>query len=71
MAAETGNVGWSCPRCGCSAWRVVNSYLINGRRRRQRACLNCHMPIQTYEIPCPKGYDVVLVKKSTTGGKGA
>ena len=62
-AASAGAMSWMCPRCGGRAWRVVNSYMINGRRRRQRECLNCHTPIQTYEVPVPKGYDLRIIPR--------
>jgi len=64
MAAEAaGGSGWVCPRCGCRAWKVSNSYMINGRRRRRRVCLNCNTPIQTYEIPVPDGFDLIVVPR--------
>jgi len=43
--------GWDCPRCGCSDWRVVNSYYVpsSGSRNRTRYCRNCKHVIHTVE----------------------
>ena len=64
MAAEASENVWLCPRCGGTTWRVINSYMVDGKRRRQRACRVCHQPLQTYEIPAPKGCEVRVVKKN-------
>jgi hypothetical protein len=62
-AQSNGADPWACPRCGCADWRVVNTYLIDGKRRRQRACRNCHTPLITYEVPCPNGHSIEAVEK--------
>lgn len=43
--------GWDCPRCGCSDWRVVNSYYVpsSGSRNRTRYCRHCKHVIHTVE----------------------
>lgn len=43
--------GWDCPRCGCSDWRVVNSYYVpgTGSRNRTRYCRHCKHVIHTME----------------------
>lgn len=65
LAAESiqseGADPWACPKCGCCDWRVVNTYLRDGKRRRQRACRHCHTPMITLEVPVPKGSRVEIV----------
>jgi hypothetical protein len=60
-AAGEGSDAWSCPRCGCRDWRVINSHLRGGERRRQRACRHCGEPLRTLEVPAPDGFKVQLV----------
>lgn len=57
---------WACPRCGCKDWRVVDSRLVGGARKRQRACRHCHTNLPTLEVPVPKGFTVMLVPEDNT-----
>ncbi len=68
MAAQTvnneGGDAWACPRCGCRDWRVVNSHLRGGERRRQRQCRHCGEPLRTLEVPAPDGFTVQIVPEN-------
>lgn len=50
-----GNViqQWSCGRCGCRLWWVIDSRFmaVDGSRRRTRECRQCHQTIHTIEKP--------------------
>lgn len=43
---------------------MVGTYVLNGKRRRQRACRHCGTPIRTYEVPVPPGHDVQVVPQT-------
>jgi len=50
-AAEGGDL-WSCGRCGCRDWRVVNTYRTAAGIRRRRVCRNCGQDLlMTTEAP--------------------
>jgi transcriptional regulator NrdR family protein len=53
---------WSCRRCGCKDTRVANTWVQEGGAiRRKRVCRNCGQDFTlTTEIPCPKGFSVVV-----------
>jgi transcription elongation factor Elf1 len=46
-----GEDAWSCRVCGCRDWRVSNTYINGGVRKRNRICRNCGEPLATIEIP--------------------
>ena len=43
---------WACPRCGCTDFRTINSYLCkDGTRHRRQYCRHCKYVRMTYESP--------------------
>ena len=52
LATESTGDVWTCRRCGCRMWAVVNTYILkSGHIRRIRACRNCHEVLRTVEEP--------------------
>ena len=51
-ARARGAEGWECPRCGCTDWRVANSYFVpsSDSRNRTRFCRHCKQVIYTREV---------------------
>lgn len=39
-----------CPACGCQDFRISNTWMIHGIRKRLRRCRNCAEPITTWEL---------------------
>lgn len=39
-----------CPQCGCKDFRVSQTWMIHGVRKRLRVCRHCQRPINTVEI---------------------
>lgn len=69
LATEAAQVDgadpWACPRCGCKDWRTVDSRFRNGCVSRKRACRHCSTPMSTQELPCPDGFQLMVVRKAT------
>lgn len=39
-----------CPHCGCVDFRVTNTSVVNGFRKRLRRCRHCGYPVNTIEF---------------------
>lgn len=53
-----------CPYCGFEDTKVIDSRLIDGKKRRRRRCMNCDKRFTTYEsIEIP---DLLVNKKDNT-----
>lgn len=45
----------TCPTCGCTDTRVVNTYpAVLGLRRRRRVCNHCELPFHTNQPVLPE-----------------
>lgn len=47
----TGNLSWTCPKCGVAASLTVDSRPTDEGVRRLRLCLGCKATTPTLEIP--------------------
>jgi transcriptional regulator NrdR family protein len=65
LAAAANAAGpdpWACRRCGCKDWRVVDSRMATGERKRKRVCRHCGQGfIDTSEVPVPEGHKIKVV----------
>ena len=59
-----GGLPMKCPYCGFEDTKVIDSRLIDGKKRRRRRCTNCDKRFTTYEsIEIP---DLLVNKKDNT-----
>jgi transcriptional regulator NrdR family protein len=63
LLAQCKAGGITCPACGCRDFRVTNTWLGEGSRKRLRRCRNCGEPVTTLEVPVKDGFEIKSVPK--------
>jgi len=49
--------GLHCSQCGCNNFKVTQSWILHGVRKRIRRCRNCGMPMTTMEMSVDDNFD--------------